>query len=52
MRGAIKLVEFDSYGGVQQTELRNNFLARFRRMRYVQQGRKQICQVEVESAQG
>jgi hypothetical protein len=48
--GAIKLVKFDSYGGVQQTELRNNFVACFRRMRYIQQGRKQISQVEVECA--
>src|ERR1700674_4484013 len=52
MRGAIKLIEFDSYGGVQQTELRYYFLSRFRRMRHVQQRRKKIRQVEVESAQG
>src|ERR1700674_2814871 len=52
MRGTIKLVEFDSYGGVQQTELHDNFLSRFRRVRYIQQGRKQIRQIEVESAQG
>src|SRR5579863_9983742 len=51
MRGAIKLVEFDSYGGVQQTELRDNFQSRFRRMRYIQQGRKQVGKVEIESAQ-
>jgi hypothetical protein len=49
--GAIKLIQFDSYGGVQQTELRNNFVSCFRRMRYIQQGRKQICQVEVKCAQ-
>jgi hypothetical protein len=49
--GAIKLVQFDSYGGVQQTELRNNFVSCFRGMGYVQQGRKQVCQVEVECAQ-
>jgi hypothetical protein len=51
MRSAIKLVEFDSYGGVQQTELRNNLLSRFRRMRYVQERWKQVSQVEVECAQ-
>src|SRR5580700_2175426 len=52
IRGPIKLVEFDSYSGVQQTELRDNFLSRLRRMRNVQQGREQICQVKIESAEG
>ena len=40
MRGTIKLVEFDSYGGVQQTELRDNFLSRFRRVSYISKGGK------------
>jgi len=48
VRGAIELIEFDTNRGMQKTQLSDDFMSRFRRLRYVQQGRKQIGQIEVE----
>jgi hypothetical protein len=48
---AIELIEFDAYSRMQKTKLRNNLLARFRRVRDIEQRRKQVGQIEVQIPQ-
>jgi hypothetical protein len=50
VRGAIELIEFDAYRRMQKPKLRDDFLPRFRRVRNIQQRRKQVSEVQIQSA--
>jgi len=51
MWGAIELIEFHANRRMQKSKLGDDFLPRFRRMRNIQQRRKEVGKIQIQSAQ-